>query len=220
LRQCKSEGGGNLSQPIFRLFGYAGTGKTTLAKHLAQSCNAVAYAAYTGKAALMMQRNGCPEASTIHGLIYMVHEDDEGLITFQLDVESGAAHADLIVIDECSMVGPDIGNDLLSYGKPILVLGDPAQLPPVGGDGFFTAQRPDFLLTEIHRQAAENPIIHMATELRNQRMIGLGEYGASRVVARGTLSGSDLVAADQVLVGKNATRQQFNRRMRRVTVVL
>lgn len=215
LNKCRSEGG-NLSQPIFRLFGYAGTGKTTLAKHLAESCNSVAYAAFTGKAALMMQRNGCHNASTIHGLIYMVNEDDDGKISFILDLEGGAAHVDLIVVDECSMVDAAIGRDLLSYRKPILVLGDPAQLPPVGGAGFFTDALPDFLLTEIHRQAAENPIIHMATELRNQRRLQIGSFGESAVIPRGTLSGDDLVAADQVLVGKNATRQQFNGRMRRI----
>lgn len=214
LSKCRGEA--VLSQPVFRLFGYAGTGKTTLAKHLAESCNSVVFAAFTGKAALMMQRNGCHNASTIHGLIYAVSEDDKGRISFHLDRESGAAHADLIVIDECSMVDPVIGKDLLSYGKPILVLGDPAQLPPVGGEGFFTSALPDHLLTEIHRQAEESPIIRMATELRNQNRLDYGEYGESRVVPRGTLDGMEVVAADQVLVGKNATRQQFNSRMRKI----
>ena len=38
----------------------------------------------------------------------------------------------LIVIDECSMVGDRSALDLMSFGIPILALGDPAQLPPVG----------------------------------------------------------------------------------------
>jgi ATP-dependent exoDNAse (exonuclease V) alpha subunit len=72
----------------------------------------------------------------------------------------------LFVIDECSMVDEEIGKDLLSFGVPVLVLGDPAQLPPVKGGGFFTEADPDVMLTEIHRQAAENPIVRMATTIR------------------------------------------------------
>ena len=46
--------------PLFRLFGYAGTGKTTLARHLAAHIDGeVKYAAFTGKAALVMRRKGC-----------------------------------------------------------------------------------------------------------------------------------------------------------------
>lgn len=60
LKACRSEikAGMRLSRPIFRIFGYAGTGKTTLAKHLAGDLRGVCYAAFTGKAALMMERNG------------------------------------------------------------------------------------------------------------------------------------------------------------------
>ena len=46
---------------------------------------------------------------------------------------------ELIIIDECSMVDAELGRDLLSFGVPLLVLGDPAQLPPIQGGGFFTA---------------------------------------------------------------------------------
>ena len=60
------------------------------------------------------------------------------------------------------MVGEEMARDLMSFGKPILVLGDPGQLPPVSGGGFFTEQEPDYLLTDIHRQARDNPIIQLA----------------------------------------------------------
>ena len=56
---------------VFRLFGYAGTGKTTLAKHLVESVSNHNFAAYTGKAASVMRRNGCDNAGTIHQLIYI-----------------------------------------------------------------------------------------------------------------------------------------------------
>jgi exodeoxyribonuclease-5 len=52
---------------VFRLFGYAGTGKTTLAKYLAEHVSGcVRFAAYTGKAAHVMRAKGCKDATTLH----------------------------------------------------------------------------------------------------------------------------------------------------------
>ena len=73
------------------------------------------------------------------------------------------------MIDECSMVDAELGRDLLSFGKPILVLGDPAQLPPVKGGGFFTEAEPDVMLTQIHRQAEDNPIIRLSQDRARRR---------------------------------------------------
>src|SRR5258708_6147450 len=56
-------------EPVTRLFGYAGTGKTTIAQELARLSSRVLFAAFTGKAASVLTRKGCP-ASTIHSLIY------------------------------------------------------------------------------------------------------------------------------------------------------
>ena len=217
-KQCLSElrAGMRLSRPIFRLFGFAGTGKTTLAKHLAGGLRNVCYAAFTGKAALMMERSGCVGASTIHGLIYQVVERADGSVAFIWDAESEAKDADRVVIDECSMVDEEIARDLMRYGRPILVLGDPAQLPPVKGAGYFTEAQPDIMLTEIHRQAADNPIIQLATATRLGNKLELGEYGASRVIERGVLSAREVLAYDQVLVGKNDTRRSYNNRIRQM----
>ena len=74
-------------------------------------------------------------------MIYRSRESDEDGPQFVLNRQSPAAKADLIVIDECSMVDEELGRDLLSFGQPVLVLGDPAQLPPVKGGGFFTEAR-------------------------------------------------------------------------------
>ena len=49
------------SPQVFRLFGYAGTGKTTLARHVAEGAGGeVVFAAFTGKAAHVMRGKGCP----------------------------------------------------------------------------------------------------------------------------------------------------------------
>ena len=93
---------------------------------------------------------------------------------FALNPQSDAAHARLIVLDEVSMVGEEMARDLMSFGKPILVLGDPGQLPPINGEGAFTNDAPDVMLTEIHRQAGESAIIRLATMARQGEPIGFG----------------------------------------------
>lgn len=263
---CKRDG--EEHTPVFRLFGYAGTGKSTLAEYLPAACETaprIKYATLTGKAAQVLRSKGCPGAQTIHSMIYRsldkscterdIRADhlkrikgdpetnrdeierierelakmDESLRqpSFLLNTSAFKQYwdrdlheyvpidpPDLIVIDECSMVDERIGEDLLSFHIPILVLGDPAQLPPVAGGGFFTEAKPDALLTEIHRQAAGNPIIQMATTVRSGQWLTLGEYGDSRVVMAEATSPADWLEADQILVGKNDTRRAINGRVR------
>jgi exodeoxyribonuclease-5 len=199
---------------VFRLFGWAGTGKSTLARHLAQGVRTVKYAAFTGKAAQVMRRMGCKGASTIHARIYSLVSENEGEPRFALDDESDAASADLIVIDEVSMVDEALGRDLLSFGTKVLVLGDPFQLPPVQGAGFFTAAEPDIMLTEIHRQARDNPIIRMSMDIREGEYLEHGSYGESRVIGRDAVDRAEVLKADQVLVGRNKTRTEYNDRLR------
>jgi len=229
--------GGDRTPQVFRLFGYAGTGKTTLAMHLATP--AAVFAAYTGKAASVLRRKKCFNASTIHSLIYTVEEPNHDLIRKQKErIKTETSEAlkeqlqrelvdmtkprfvlknldelegyDLIVIDEVSMVGEQIGSDLLSFKKKILVLGDPAQLPPIEGGGFFTSQQPDILLTEIHRQAQGNPIINMATMVRQGKKLSFGQFGDSQVISRHRIADLDPSVFDQMIVGLNRTRKAFN----------
>jgi exodeoxyribonuclease V len=199
---------------IFRLFGYAGTGKTTLAKELANAVKGtVLYATFTGKAALVLRKKGCDDASTIHSLIYKVEVDpDTGEASFNLNPESALASAKLLIVDEVSMVPEILATDLMSYGKRILVLGDPAQLPPIDGEGFFINAQPDIMLTEVHRQAAENPIIRMSMDIREGKRLQLGTYGESRVIRKAMQS--DVMGSDQLICGLNKSRVTFNRKIR------
>lgn len=200
---------------VFRLFGYAGTGKTTLARHIADGVDGdVKYAAFTGKAASVMRAKGCDGASTIHSLIYRTRESDDEMPSFDLWDEAPASKASLIIIDECSMVDAELGRDLLSFGVPLLVLGDPAQLPPIQGGGFFTEAEPDAMLTEVHRQAANDPIVRLSMQVRAGESITPGDYGQTQVVRRSDLDPQRVIDADQVLVGRNVTRRAYNTRMR------
>jgi exodeoxyribonuclease-5 len=247
---------------VYRLFGYAGTGKTTLAKHFASGLDGgVYFGAYTGKAAHVLQQKGCPGASTIHSLIYRSKEKGKAKLKdleeqyaqllqelraedpdldprdhrrakelrslmenerkelarpmFELNDESPLRGAKLAVFDECSMIDATMGEDILSFGCKVLVLGDPAQLPPVAGAGFFTeGVEPDTMLTDIRRQARDNPIIDMATRVRQEEPLPVGPYGNSRVVPGHEIGPDDALGADQVLVGRNKTRRASNRRVR------
>ncbi|RIK96599.1 MAG: ATP-binding protein [Proteobacteria bacterium] len=211
----KTKPGRKGTPQVFRLFGYAGTGKTTLARHIAEGVDgAVKYAAFTGKAALVMRNKGCEGASTIHSLIYRARESGEEQPSFQLWDDAPASKAKLIIIDECSMVDEELGRDLMSFGTPLLVLGDPAQLPPIQGAGFFTNAEPDAMLTEVHRQAQNDPIVRLSMAVREGRDIEIGDYGESQVVRRDALDPERVMAADQVLVGRNNTRRAYNMRIR------
>ncbi|OXT00360.1 ATP-binding protein [Notoacmeibacter marinus] len=213
--------------PVFRLFGYAGTGKTTLARHFAEGIDGdVQFAAFTGKAAQVLRHRGARNAKTIHSLIYRprgeeaVEDEETGKTrispSFSLNRQSPVAKAKLIVIDECSMVDEELGRDLMSFGTPILVLGDPGQLPPISGGGFFTDAEPDFLLTEIHRQAADNPIIRLAMDVREGKALMHGDYGTAQVISKNDVDQEMVLAADQVLVGTNRTRRRYNGRLRQL----
>lgn len=241
---------------VFLLGGYAGTGKTTLAKHLASTVKGPVYfAAYTGKAAHVLTKSGAINVSTIHQLIYqpkdkshqklkeleaerrklmahnpvpktllkkvelalLMEKQNLSRPAFQLQSDSPLLTASLLVVDEYSMIDEQMGEDLVSFGCPILALGDPGQLPPVRGEPYFK-NPPDILLTEIHRQARENPIIWLSKEVREGRPLRPGDYGESRVVPYRDIPkdqlGEVVLSADQLLVGKNATRSSSNARVR------
>lgn len=118
----------------------------------------------------MFQKKGVPDACTIHSLLYYPQKDENGkLIGWVKRDESAADLADLIVLDECSMIGDDIAADIKALNRKVLVIGDPGQLPPINRDSGFHTDKPDAFLEEIHRQAADNPIIRLAMMVREGR---------------------------------------------------
>ena len=70
------------------------------------------------------------------------------------------------------------------------------------------------MLTHIHRQAQDNPIVRLSEIVRSGGELSLGEYGETRVIPRAALDSAQVLSADQVLVGVNRTRRAYNQRMR------
>jgi exodeoxyribonuclease V len=243
------------SSPLFSLYGYAGTGKTTLLRYLA-STKSVGVCAFTGKAALVLRKKGCHHATTIHSMIYHIFDDpvlrqelwklrnkrasagglsmDDSVRLLELQKKFSQPEfvlnenafvigrdgeridpPDFIAVDEASMVDETIGEDLLSFGIPLLAVMDPAQLPPIKGTGYFTTATPDVMLTEIHRQAWDSDIIQLATAVREDRIrrYNYGNFGDVQVVGS--------VPPDwyrdpesQLLCGRNVTRFGYNAQAR------
>lgn len=125
-------------------------------------------------------------------------------------------HFKLIVCDEGSMVGAEVANDLASFGLPILVFGDPGQLPPVSDEYGFACENPDAFLTEIHRQAADNPIIYLATRARNGLDIKVGDYGNGVTVIerRNDTATYDMSREAMVLCGTHKKRWGLTKKIR------
>lgn len=140
-------------------------------------------------------------------------------LRFNLNPESRLVNENirLIIVDEGSMVGEQMASDLMDFEIPILVMGDPGQLPPVGEDPGFLNDTPDSFLTEVHRQAADNPIIHLATLARQGKTIEYGDYGNGVLVIPPNKDNytCDLDRDAMVIVGTNKNRWKQTSRMRK-----
>ena len=185
--------------------------KTTLAKHFAASMNGVSFCAFTGKAALVMRQKDASVQARFILLIYTFDtEAPPGTMRFIRNALSPLLMANLVIVDECSMVNCQLGEDLLSFGKRCSCS---ATLPSFRRSKVRVSSlgEPDFLLTEIHRQAAENPIIRLSQIVREGGKLKQGKYGDSAVIPQSKLDWQALAERDQVLVGHEQDTSDGNR---------
>ena len=205
-------------RPVVTLGGYAGTGKTTIISHIMKILPNWKVCAYTGKAASVLRKKGVP-ATTIHKLIYVPDIDEHGKIRLDawgnpVFILSPHLDADGIIVDEASMVSQELYKDLLSFGVPVLFVGDHGQLPPVGGGNIHLMERPDFVLEKIHRNAGE--IARFCEFIRNGYRPGAFRTSFENKVHFLNRWQADeyLTKVDQVMVAFNKTRVILNRRVR------
>lgn len=228
------------TKKVFEIIGAAGTGKSFIIKYLIESLeditmDNVLFVAFVGKAAIQMTRSGV-NACTIHSAIYYPVEvsarDENGKVIKKegrelkkilfKKRENLDPTVKLIVVDEAAMVDKKLAQDLLSYKIPIIALGDKHQLPPIFGDSAFL-NHPDFELTEIMRQKAGSSILGLAQEIINSKYIYLTPKTVDENLciirkkdffeAGGEKS---LLKADVVICGKNSTRDELNKLIRRL----
>lgn len=197
-------------QPIATIGGYAGTGKSRVLSHLYHARPTWATIAYTGKAADTLRRLGLP-GNTIHGTIYRPVYERGRRVRWQLLTKAELRGVGGFLIDEASMVPRPQLDELLSFGKPIVAVGDHGQLPPVGEDAGLMRE-PDVTLETVHRNAG--PIARFAEFLRHGGdPRDWGEKGMVVAVVDRCPEGS-LLKADQIICAFNRTRVKLNAHIR------
>jgi exodeoxyribonuclease V len=225
-------------QSQFVLFGLARTGKTTLVMRLLPELAAIGWdiqiVAFTNKARNILNRkiteaerdlgiNIPYRATTIHGLIYNVMErldEETGKLRLieMLKDNSALAGADLLILDEASMVKHKYAEDMEIFRVPSLIIGDPMQLHPVKGRAAYARGRqPHFLLTERHH-THDKEILAFGDRLRaGLPMPGVGyDRGSVKVIREHQLTHAELLDADIILVGEHKTRHFYNRKVRQL----
>ena len=219
------------NKQIFEISGPAGSGKTFIIHYLIQKLGIpienVLFMAYVGKAALALILQG-NKAQTIHSIIYDLVEvpklDDNNnfirkngrLVTVPTFIKKKELpnNIQLLVIDEGSMIDSKIGRDILSFGLPVIVLGDLHQLPPIFGKSYFL-NNPDVILTEIRRQKENDPIIYLSQQAIKHKPLKVGKYGDKcYIINKDQITDNMFVKSDIVICGKNKTRDNINNYVR------
>lgn len=216
---------------IARIRGDAGTGKTTMLRVLGREIGSMAIITPTGKSALRVTEATSLEAMTAHRWMYTPRENPmSGRVDFQRNTKDKMVRpaSGIITIDEGSMFGQDLWEDVYSTAKElechVLIVGDPFQLPPVEEvrksepfglleDNFRFDLNTD--LKEITRQALDSPIIRASMMIR-QGQVEQAVMMLPRVKEADLLTEQLAVLESKgvVICYKNASRHELNNRVR------
>jgi len=176
------------------LSGAAGTGKTFLLRFLKSAFKegypgGALWSAMTGKAALRLSELAGVAATTFHKVFYEAPEDKPGAPSFSVVRDLEEVGVGLLVVDEASMMGPDVFSTLKNnwgrQGVKILLVGDGFQLPPVmskqeerdwGTDFSVFAEVPTVSLKTVMRSTSD--VLWAATQIREHGVLPKESRGA------------------------------------------
>lgn len=205
-------------EPYTCIAGYAGVGKSTLVSHIIDALKInpqdVCYAAFTGKASLVLRTKGCENSMTMHRLLYYSKELPDG--TFEHKPRERLEYPyKIIVVDEVSMVPIEMWDLLLSHHIHVIALGDPFQLPPIDGESEILSH-PHVFLDEIVRQAQDSEIIRLSMDIRNRVPLMKHKGNEVCIVSKHQLNDAYYSGADQIIAAKNITRANINWKCRKI----
>lgn len=206
--------------------GYAGTGKTTLIKSILhdfqytlenpKAYKRIAVVAFTGKAVSVLRRKGVGNAQTLHSLMYTPEMGpDEKPVQPLKFIRADFLEVDGVIVDEASMLNVNLYEDLLSYGLPVIFVGDHGQLEPIG-ENPGVMLNPQIRLEAIHRQAAQSPILTFAQIVREGKTLNWATVPPCEL-KRSTRQEALRTCHefDAIICGFNKTRHSYNKAVRK-----
>lgn len=215
------------SEQLFEIDGLAGTGKSTLIaailSELRLEGNQFYAMTYTGAAAMVLRTKGFPYARTIHSFLYECIEVPDnsdplaarfgakGVKKKYIKRRTLEPEVVLFFIDEAYMVPDYMVKDIFSFGVKVIACGDQHQLPPIGGQPAFLTGYGVHHLTQLMRQAENDPIVYLANRAMNDLPIHCGSYGNNVLVINDVDLTPDMLRfSDCILSGTNKTRDFMN----------
>jgi exodeoxyribonuclease-5 len=160
-------------------------------------------------------KSNAPHEEILHAMSMLNKAGKPQFVLKQRLVNDHGDDIESIIVDEASMVPENIHYDLMSFGLPLVYVGDHGQLPPVSDkdDAFNLMADPDYRLETIHRNAG--PIAHFAEHLRKGGAArGFSANGNTVQVLGTSAATTDLLkSADQVICPYNSSRVEINRKI-------
>jgi len=162
----------NEGYKVFILAGYAGSGKSTISKAILElfemkySKDKIVCCALSGMASDRIRKATKFNSFTIQSMLVKLQKSKLKVLDY-----------DVILLDESSMVNSELMYKLLKAIKPeaiIILVGDPAQLPPIGAGNPFSDLitlniAPTIELTKIYRQNDDKVIVYFANQIREAK---------------------------------------------------